>query len=360
MKNKILFIILIATMVFISACSDPQKPTKPTETDTPKEQNEGNEEKLKLGEYYPIKENVRYVYEGSGNEFAGYDVYIDYIKANKVQRRVNNGGTVVAEVIEIKDGEIVKLLSRSEAYYREDLLREDMLDSQKDSEVLLKEPLEKGNSWQLADNRKRTITNVDAKVEFLGNEHKAIEVTTEGLDSSKTMDYYVKDIGLVKSLFTSEDAEIYSTLKEIEEDVVFTQNIKFFYPDINDEKLHNKDIEINFKTNNISRTLLEKAYKEALKGTDSVVLTKNTKINYLYLNSDGMVYIDLSKEFSTEMNAGSGYESMILDSLATSFGNYYGVDKVVLTIDGGNYESGHIILEKGDYLKVDKNALLTD
>lgn len=65
-----------------------------------------------------------------------------------------------------------------------------------------------------------------------------------------------------------------------------------------------------------------------------------------------MVYIDLNKAFVTEMNAGSRYESMILQSIANTFGHYYNSDKVVLTIENKLYESGHVAMKKGEYLKV--------
>lgn len=80
---------------------------------------------------------------------------------------------------------------------------------------------------------------------------------------------------------------------------------------------------------------------------------RKTKINSLYLNEDGMVYIDLSREFLTEMNAGSGYEAQILQCVANTFGSYYGSDKVIVTIDNNLYESGHIKLAQGEYLTVD-------
>jgi uncharacterized protein involved in tellurium resistance len=65
-----------------------------------------------------------------------------------------------------------------------------------------------------------------------------------------------------------------------------------------------------------------------------------------------MVYIDLNKDFVTEMNAGSGYESMILQSIGNTFGKYYNSQKVILTIDNNPYESGHIVMKKGEYIKV--------
>jgi len=64
------------------------------------------------------------------------------------------------------------------------------------------------------------------------------------------------------------------------------------------------------------------------------------------------VYIDLNQAFLTEMNAGSGYEAMILQSIANTFGQYYNAQKVYLTIDNKLYESGHISMKKGEFIKV--------
>ena len=98
--------------------------------------------------------------------------------------------------------------------------------------------------------------------------------------------------------------------------------------------------------------VLEKAYKESVPDTVNPVFTKNTKINSLYLNKDNNLYIDLNKAFLTEMVAGSGMEGMILQSIVNTFGHYYGVEKVYLTIDNELYSSGHISLNKGEFLTV--------
>ena len=69
-----------------------------------------------------------------------------------------------------------------------------------------------------------------------------------------------------------------------------------------------------------------------------------------------MVYVDLSFEYLSEMSAGAGYEAMMLQCIANTFGNYYGVNRVLLTIANQQYSSGHIYLEKFEYLKVDTNG----
>jgi hypothetical protein len=83
------------------------------------------------------------------------------------------------------------------------------------------------------------------------------------------------------------------------------------------------------------------------------VLTTNTKIKSLYLDRFETIHIDLSGAFITEMNAGAYYETMLLTSIVNTFGGYYGREKVILTIDGNNYSSGHIYLQKGEFLKPD-------
>lgn len=307
---------------------------------------------LSIKDYFPIKENTKYVYQGIGNEYASYDVYIDYTSENKVQQRVNNGGTVSVKVIEIKDGKITRLLSKGEAYYRENLL-----EVKGDEEILLMEPLVKGTSWKLKNSSVRTITDISKDVTTPSGNYKAIEVTTEN-GSDKTIDYYAKDVGLVKSVFTSGGSEITSSLSKIEENVPLIQKISFFYPNVTDDKIYYKDKDISFKTNDITRQVIAANYKESVDKKLGVVFSQNTKINSLYLNKDGMVYIDLNKAFITDMNAGSGYESMILQSIANTFGKYYNSEKVILTVDNNLYESGHIIMEKGQYIKVNyKDAI---
>lgn len=66
--NNLLTIILISSMLF-AACEN-KNITWP-----------GNdiEETPSIEDYYPFTENTKYVYEGEGNEFAYYTVFVDYV-----------------------------------------------------------------------------------------------------------------------------------------------------------------------------------------------------------------------------------------------------------------------------------------
>lgn len=322
---------------------------------------EGNngdkKEELKLVDYYPIQENTRYYYKGDGNEFAEYSSFIDYTLDNKFQTRVDNPGTSMARIYELKDGVLKVLLNKGETYYREDYLRNPSLAGELSEDILIQEPLEKGNSWTLTNGNKREITGTDIKVTVPYGEYEAIEVTTTDINGI-TKDYYAKDIGLVQSKYIVGNDEISSSLEKVEKNTPYKTQVSFYYPNLDKDTYYYITAEVAFKTNDITRQVLESAYR--FNYTDGMknkgignVLTTNTKVLSLYIDKFETVHINLNKAFITEMNAGAYYETMLLNSIANTFGGYYSNDKVILTIDGNNYSSGHINLQKGEYIKTD-------
>lgn len=181
--------------------------------------------------------------------------------------------------------------------------------------------------------------------------YKTLEVTTEGKEG-KTLDYYAPNVGLVKSVFTSNQLEVSSTLSKLETNVPFVQTVKFYYPNANVDKLYFVNKQLSFKTNDITKIIFETAFKDLPKGGLAKVLGPNVKINSLYLNEDNRVYIDFTKELLSEMNAGSGYENLILQSITNTLGTYYSVDKVYITIEDNPCVSGHIAMKKGEFFTV--------
>lgn len=371
MKKNILVLLLILVLLITLGCGNNQQkqpePTNPSENENPNIENpeeqedpeaNGNnqvppeQEELSIEDLYPLESNKEYLYVGEGNEYASYRVLVDYLdnKTKRVQTRTNNGGTEMVKVLEIGDTSLSLIYSKEEVYYRENFLN--TKSPKNDIEILLKEPIEVGTQWTLSDDRVRTITNIAAQINTPLDSYRAIEVTTESSHST-IKDYYAPGIGLVKSIFNSEGSEVTSTLSEIRKDASFEKVIAFYYPD-QDQKIYGKEKTIHFKTNDISRNNLQKVMAEKPpKETFLPLISSNTQINSLYLGSDNIAYVDFSKEFIHDMNAGAFYESLILQSVVNTIGGYYGVDRVYLTIDGKPYESGHILLKKGEILQVD-------
>ncbi len=346
MKKNALMPWIVLT-VFLSGCAFPGSVASPSPSASP------TPAPATISDYFPIRDNVRYVYQGEGSEYASYDVYPDYADGNLVQQRVNNGGTELVRVLTVKNGTLTRVYQQGEIYYRENYLGK----SDGEPEVLLMEPIEAGTTWALADGAVRAITDVAAAVDTPSGSYLAVAVETQWAESTVT-DYYAQGVGLIKSVSKGKDYEVSSSLSEIREDDVFTQIVRFYYPDLDDETIYYRDFELSFHTNDITRRALEQAYKEQFAGIPGRVFSDHTEINSFYLNKDGMAYLDLNGEFLTEMNAGAGYEAMILQCVANTFGGYCGVGKVILTIDGGLYESGHIALQKGEYLTVDTENCL--
>lgn len=336
--KKLLIIFLTLALFALSGC------------DKNNNNNNNNEpDKLKIEDFFPNTENTKYDYEGEGNEYAFYTVYTDYTKDNKVQTRTNNGGTEVVKVLENKNGQLVELYSRPETYFRQSFIDNDYGD--KGGNIILKEPLEKDNSWTLSDGTKRTITNINVEITTPMGTYKALEVTTEG-SNYKNIDYYAEDIGLIKTVSTGDGYEVSSTLRAIEKDVPLVQNVNLYFPSLDEDIYYFISKEISFKTNDEAKDVVESMIKD--NGDQPIVVSTNTKINSLYLNDEEKrVHVDFSKEFVSEMNAGSYFESMILQSITNTLGNYYGVEEVLITVEGKPYESGHILMEENEPFKVD-------
>lgn len=379
MKKYRIAVCLVMSLLLLTGCkkgdTDPNvtttpEPTMPveqenptptgtqdqTEDETDRKNDDDNMKGLSIAEYYPALEDTEYIYEGVGMEYASFTVFMDYFDKDndRYQMRTNNGGTVIAKVMEIDDGKLSIIKSIEEAYYRDNQLE---VKPEKVVEVLLMEPLVKGTQWTLPDGSERYISSNKVKVETNLGTYDTIEVTTEREDST-TKDYYAKEVGLVKTVFKSDDYEVSSSLSEIKKNSPHSQEIAFFYPGM-DEKIYVEQKVLNFHTNEITRLVLEKAVKEELLEDNYLpLISTNTKINALYLGNDNIVYVDFSKELIEEMKAGSGYEALILQSIVNTLGEYYGVEEVYITIEGKPYESGHILLKKGETLKVNMEDVI--
>lgn len=312
--------------------------------------NGNNGTTYKISDYYPFTANLKTVYEGQGNEFASKTEYVDYIKGDKIQIRSDNGGTVSARVLQNLNGELVQLNLKDEIYYKQDMTAE----TAAQNIVLLKEPLKTGTNWTLPDGSKRSITGTDVSITTPSGDYKALEVTTTYADSSVTKDYYVLNKGMVKSVWSQNGTEVSSSLKEYVTDAAYTSIIRMYNFQVTTTDIQTvyKEIQGSLKTNEEIKDVFQKNFRQSLgAGTGtSPVISINTVINSLSVKPDeSIAYVDFSGQFVSEMNAGTTKETGVLRSVVDTIGKYYGVDKVIITLDGGPYSSGHIYMNPGEY-----------
>ncbi|MFU0823550.1 GerMN domain-containing protein [Clostridium sp.] len=134
------------------------------------------------------------------------------------------------------------------------------------------------------------------------------------------------------------------------------QSLKLYYPQPmnNDVRIVSTEAKAYLKTDGEVKDVFENYFKTPVKSNLSTLISKDTKINKLYLNTnENKVYVDFSKEFLDDMNAGGSKELLILKSITNTLGTYYNCDKVYITIDGEPYSSGHVSLDKGESFSVD-------
>ncbi|MDE1549421.1 GerMN domain-containing protein [Jeotgalibaca caeni] len=366
MKKKRLWALLLVTL-FAAGCANTDSETETSETASVETSSESSseessmtsesaessstEETATILEYYPFDENVFYSYIGSGNEYASFDRYPQYIEGNKVQWAEKNPGTTMVTVVEYKDGQLTETFSQGETYYRENMLDKT---NENAGRILLKEPLEVGNTWENPSGTTSEITAMDVEVETPLGVFPALEVTTTE-ENAVTKDYYSVGLGLVKEEFTDNTGGtvVSSTLQARDEEVQEMVVVKMFFPDMNAMGIETSDVNVGFSTNNVTREMLTELLRQVPNIDYGKLIPDTATINSLYLNEDGRVYVDFSKELVTDLNAGSSGESLILQGIVNTIGYYYGVEEVVLTVEGAPYESGHYSLQEGEAMKVD-------
>ena len=294
-----------------------------------------------IADFFPFSENTVMVYEGQGMEYAAYTTYVDYITDNRIQIRTNNGGTEIVSVLENSDGELRVITEQPETYYRLDLTGT----TNASGDIVLKEPLETGTSWTLSGGGTREITGMDVSVETPLGTYDAMEVTTT-VEGKTVKDYYAKDIGLVKTVFSTGEDEVTSSLKEIIEDGTWDSTLTLYNFEVTDTDVLSvkEDVALSMKTNdNIADVLIGEFQDKGL-------ASAGTALNSLSFDATSQILIaDFSEEFVTEMNAGTAKEMGVLSSVVNTLGTYFQTDKVRITLDGDVYASGHIELNANEF-----------
>ncbi|MDD4189108.1 MAG: GerMN domain-containing protein [Eubacteriales bacterium] len=361
--KKLLLALFIFT-VLLSACSGNNGWTStsastapPTTTTAPPTTTTAPLEQSKAVDYFPFTADVHKKFKGDGNEYAQFDSYVDYIKGNMIQIREMNGGSVSVHTYRLEEEAVISVYFQGEVYYRHDFTG-----IQGVEDIVIKEPIAVGTTWTLSDGSVRSISAIDKSLALPAGDYTTLEITTTSA-TSVIKDYYAKDIGLVKTEFSMPgDANVISSSLELyETDKPFSQTVTFYFPDFAHERLVFEEREIVLKTNEDILPRLEAQLKDHPGGSDiSNVLSDGAKVLGIEPDeANGILTVDFSSELISEMIAGANFEGMLIQCIANTFGDYYQKEKVVITLEGNLYESGHFMLGEGEYFSVDHdNAVL--
>lgn len=342
MKKKNLLILILIFVLTIVGC-------KPTLGSEEVDKSDPINPILTISDYFPFIENKVFNYEGRGNEFAEQKLYFEFIEDNKAQVKIMNPATNLVRVLEYVDGQLSEIYNEGEFYHIENMLNF----KGQQSDIVLMEPLELGNSWTSADGFTRTITGLDTDIETPMSSYKALEVTTELSNGRSQKQYYVRDIGMVASIYEDGDLIIETLLKSIE-DGPLVLDIEAYYPLYSDIKTGYVRDKINFYTNQNIDRLLEDILKNPSNDELIPVIPDSALINSIKLDrSSWTLRVDFSEELLRDLNIGSSMETEVLRSMVNTLGRLYDVENVYISVEGRPYESGHYAINDDEFFTVD-------
>jgi len=322
-----------------------------------------------IADFFPFHENALITFEllgGWGGPTAFY--YTISTEGDKMQRLIIQGDFRVAEVFEISDGELRVNHAGLMVSGFENLLNiKDEVPM-----VILKEPLVLGNSWkthtgptiQGVAGGTSTITAVDVEIEIPNGTASAIEVSTEYENGFMEVNYFAKGLGLVKSghflpgfeverdsgILFMEEMNTDMTLISISENTPLNVEVLVFHPNDEADDLDFVQSAAPFMTNGDIRTVLEAVLRNPGSRPNGII-SPNTAINFIDVSREvspenpteeiATVHLDLTGNFSEDMNVGISYEQLILAALEKTFLEFYNAEEFILSVDGLPHVSIH-------------------
>ncbi len=345
MNKNLFFIFFMAVVISLVGCSTI---LGASDTQAQEELSINNNTIPTVNEYFPFLPNTVMEYYGEGNEFAQQQLFFEYIEDNKAQVKVMNPGTNMVRILEKKEGAIFEVYLEGEFYHIENMLNT----KPQKSDIILKEPLEVGNSWGSASGNTKTITSIDMDLDTPYGQFKALEITTKFEEGRFQKEYFAKDIGFVGRIYVDGENEVKTMLQSIKEQPI-TQEILVFYP-LKDatNNVYIKDT-IEFTTNASIEKILERKLKNPPSEELGVALQPGVIINDIHLDrSNWVLNVDFNESLLKDLNVGSSYENEVLRSIVNTLGKFYDTESVYISVEKRPYESGHFAIGEGESFKV--------
>ncbi|MDR1774203.1 MAG: GerMN domain-containing protein [Clostridioides sp.] len=177
----------------------------------------------------------------------------------------------------------------------------------------------------------------------------SVSLFTIGCEENTTDETHENENQNIEQRSDSNNEDVQAEEPTIKEDAVKqdikTQEIVVYSYDLDNEELVENKVNVvaitpeNLYNELINLKVIPESTFNSFKVQTVKIDEKENQIGYLDIGSDFM-----------ETKYGSSAESCMLDALAKTFKENLKLDKLKLTVDGKNYESGHIILEDSDYL----------
>ncbi|WP_366924904.1 hypothetical protein MFMK1_001567 [Metallumcola ferriviriculae] len=167
-------------------------------------------EVINLEDYFPLKKGSKWVYQGTGNEYASFSREVLFTKGSLAQALEINGGADVTKIYQVANDAVIEIFKQEEPSEPVNRLNEKI----NEQRIILKSPLSIGTKWN-DGNSQLEIIDTAATIETpAGTFINCIKVkSTSSVDSSVMYQYYAKGIGMVEQDFVVGGEKISSSLE---------------------------------------------------------------------------------------------------------------------------------------------------
>lgn len=191
------------------------------------------------------------------------------------------------------------------------------------SNIILKAPIQKGNSWEMSSEEIASITNLYETVNINGSTYQ--DVVEVAYQDGQQIKYFAKGLGIVAEI-NPDDSLV---LSSISQNSYFQVQIPIKAPQQVDNKLVLVDdvAPIKFQTNEESANIYTKLFQTLGWITPDISVNKINKETY-YIN------VDFTPGIVAAMNQNEVTERGIIPAIVTTMIEHYGVEAVQLTVNG--------------------------
>ena len=291
---------------------------------------------LTVANYFPMIEGYQAVFEGDGNEFAGFTRTYDFINDEFLTMRTATAGTTTLELMAITADKAEVIVTKPETYSHEELTRDMITQIDEPTRVLIEGPIEVGHTWD-SDGRQREITGIDVPVETKTGTYETLEVS-EYSENSIRREYYAPDVGLVYAEDESTDPEADYFVTQILSQLSFEgwgEEVTFYYPN-GEGEFEQANETVAMTTNNDMALKFTQIFQGG-NSADQQMMTNSVDINSISVDGQDPrtgknVYVDFSENISELADDPQGKAK--LDAMMATVVQYYNADYIQPTIEG--------------------------
>lgn len=339
-------VIILLSIIFLSACSkEPMiRLSEERQAYITEKQNIEQASHKNKGEEKTV--NIEITNEVAYDETMSFDDIVDFIpiQPNQINQYIENDQEFF-RYMEFVDGNLKMMQVREQTptaisnhYYAWDAQQISDLGvgegtnipsnqlsnlSTEGSNIILKAPIQKGNSWEMSSEEIASITNLYETVNINGTTYQ--DVVEVAYQDDQQIKYFAKGLGIVAEI-NPDDSLV---LSSISQNSYFQVQIPIKAPQQVDNKLVLVDdvAPIKFQTNEESANIYTKLFQTLGWITPDISVNKINKETY-YIN------VDFTPGIVAAMNQNEVTERGIIPAIVMTMIEHYSVEAVQLTVNG--------------------------